>query len=504
MIDSNLVGKFIATSERSHDAIFLRTPSGKRLSYRDLWNDVAAYRAALDAHGVQSGDRVMVQVEKSPEAISLYLATLSAGAAFVPLNTGYTEAELRHFLTDAAPRLFIADPARRSDLTALARGCGVDRVETLGMDGSGSLPEAAATAPASLSIEPCGPDHIAAILYTSGTTGRPKGAMLTHRNLGANAEALCVAWEITGRDVLLHALPIFHAHGLFVAINTTLLAGAGLIFLPKFEVDVVLQALPEATTMMGVPTFYTRLLDDPRFDAAATAHMRLFVSGSAPLLENTFHAFRECTGRAILERYGMTETGMNTSNPLHGERKAGSIGPALPGVEVRVADDAGRALGTGKVGVLEVRGPNVFRGYWNMPERTAEDFRQDGFFITGDLARIDPEAYVWLVGRAKDLIITGGYNVYPKEVEVCLDALPGIRESAVIGVPDSDFGEAVVAVVVADDPAQPPVAEALVSELRSSLARYKLPKRIVFVDNLPRNTMGKVQKNLLRDAIAGN
>ena len=342
--------------------------------------------------------------------------------------------------------------------------------------------------------------NLAAILYTSGTTGRAKGAMLSHDNLAANALTLRDAWGFTAADVLLHVLPIYHTHGLFVAINPTLLAGARMISLPRFEPGAVIEALPRASVIMGVPTYYVRLLARADFTAATCAQMRLFTSGSAPLLEETFHAFEARTGQRILERYGMTETGMNTSNPLHGERRAGTVGPALPGVEVRVANEAGRVLGIGDSAILEVRGPNVFSGYWRQPEKTREEFRADGFFITGDIARIDANGYVTIVGRAKDLIISGGLNVYPKEIESVLDGLDGIAESAVIGVPHPDFGEGVLAVIKRREGARAPDAEAVIAAARGQLAAFKAPKLVVFVDELPRNSMGKVQKNLLRDA----
>ncbi|MCA9510783.1 MAG: AMP-binding protein, partial [Myxococcales bacterium] len=369
---------------------------------------------------------------------------------------------------------------------------------TLAADGSGSLTDGLAAEPADDAIARAAPHEPAAILYTSGTTGRAKGAVLSHENLASNARALHRAWGFRPDDVLLHALPVFHAHGLFVALHTSLWNGTGLLFLPRFEVDAVLAALPRATVMMGVPTYYTRLLADPRFDRARAGHVRLFVSGSAPLLAETFERFRARTGHAILERYGMTETGMNTSNPLDGERVAGSVGPALPGVELRVCDEAGGVLAANEVGALEVRGPNVFRGYWRLPEKTASEFRAGGWFATGDLARIDARGYVHLVGRAKDLVITGGLNVHPKEVEEVLDAHPDVLESAVFGTPDPDFGEAVTAAVVPAAGASTLDERALLAFARERLAGFKLPKRIVVLAELPRNAMGKVQKAELR------
>ena len=440
---------------------------------------------ALARRGVTPGERVVAQVEKSPEAVALYLACLRIGAVFVPLNTAYTSAEIEYFLGDAAPKLAVGVAAGGVSLAQLA-----DELAP-------SLPS-----PALRGRESVG--DLAALLYTSGTTGRSKGAMLTRANLATNALTLAHAWRFTERDVLLHALPIFHVHGLFVAINTVLASGSSMLFLPKFDADEVVRLLPEATVMMGVPTFYTRLLQHPGFTRAATANIRLFVSGSAPLLAETHREFRTRTGHAILERYGMSETLMNTSNPYDGERVAGSVGPALPGVELRIADpESGTPLpGSGNVGMIEVRGPNVFRGYWRMPEKTAAEFRTDGFFITGDVGRLDEHGYLFIVGRAKDLIISGGYNVYPVEVETELDALAGVAESAVIGVPHPDFGEGVTAVVVPRTGAALDEST-LRAALEQRLAKYKLPKRIVFVSEMPRNAMGKVQKAALREAYGG-
>ena len=453
----------------------------------------------LLAAGVSPGDRVATQTEKSVEALTLYLACLRAGALFLPLNTAYTTVELAYFIGDAEPRVAICAPEAEAALAPIATN---KRVTLLTLDGAGqgSLMEQAKDADEDFATVPRGPDDLAAILYTSGTTGRSKGAMLSQHNLLLNTDALVSSWRFTANDVLLHALPIFHAHGLFVAANVLLRVGGRMIFLPKFDLDTVLAKLPEATTMMGVPTFYTRLLSDNRFDRDLTGHMRLLISGSAPLLAETHRAFEDRTGHRILERYGMTETTMSTSNPYDGERRAGTVGFALPGVELRIVDaETGAVLPQGETGILEVRGPNVFKGYWRMPEKTAEDFRTDGFFITGDIAQFDDDGYVSIVGRAKDLVISGGYNVYPKEVETEIDALAGVLESAVIGAPHPDFGETVVAIVVRDGTA-PIEAEAICTALRDRLANYKLPKAVHFVEDLPRNTMGKVQKNVLRDA----
>ena len=466
-----------ALARRDPDRVFLQTPDGQRVTYVAMNHRVDGIAAALTQRAVTAGDRVVAQIEKSADAIALYLACLRVGAVFVPLNTAYTSAEIEYFLGDADPKVAVGVERGGVTLTELAR----------------DLSGPARTRPDMQHAD------LAALLYTSGTTGRSKGAMLTRANLATNAITLAQEWRFTERDVLLHALPIFHVHGLFVAINTVLAAGSSMLFLPKFDADEVVQSLPEATVMMGVPTFYTRLLQHPAFTRERCASIRLFVSGSAPLLAETHREFRARTGHAILERYGMSETLMNTSNPYDGERVPGSVGPPLPGVEVRIADpESGVPLPQlGSVGMIEVRGPNVFRGYWRMPEKTAAEFRQDGFFITGDVGRFDSNGYLFIVGRAKDLIISGGYNVYPVEVEMELDGLTGVAESAVIGVPHPDFGEGVTAVVVARAGAALD-ENTLRAALEQRLAKYKLPKRIVFVSEMPRNAMGKVQKAQLR------
>ncbi|MDJ1159113.1 malonyl-CoA synthase [Chelatococcus sp. SYSU_G07232] len=477
---------------------FIEKADGSVITYGDLVDGTARLANALAARGVAPGDRVAVQVEKSPEAVMLYLACTRAGAVFLPLNTAYTLAELDYFIGDAEPALVVCDPARREGIEAVAARYGA-RVDTLDAAGRGSLTALAATQPARFADVARGPDDLAAILYTSGTTGRSKGAMLSHDNLLSNALTLTDCWRFTRDDVLLHALPIFHTHGLFVATNVVLAAGAGMIFLPRFDADEIMRLMPRATAMMGVPTFYVRLLQHPGLTPETTRHMRLFVSGSAPLLADTHREWRARTGHAILERYGMTETNMNTSNPYDGERVAGTVGFPLPGVSLRVVDpETGAALPQGEIGMIEVKGPNVFKGYWRNPEKTRAEFRPDGFFITGDLGRIDERGYVHIVGRGKDLIITGGYNVYPKEVESEIDALPGVEESAVIGVAHPDFGEGVTAVVVPAKGATVDAA-AIVRALEGRLARFKQPKKVIVVPELPRNTMGKVQKNVLRD-----
>lgn len=481
------------------DRAFLIAADGTETSYAAIARQSARLANALVTAGVAPGDRVAMQVEKSATALTLYLAAVRAGAVFLPLNTAYTADEIGYFLNDARPALVVCDPSREAATRALG---GAGQVMTLAADGlSGSLVDAARAEPESHTPVPRGPDDLAAILYTSGTTGRSKGAMLSHANLLSNARTLCDYWRVTGDDVLLHALPIFHTHGLFVATNTLMLAGGAMIFLPRFDAAEAVALMPRATLMMGVPTFYTRLLDRADFTRDAAAGMRLFISGSAPLLAETHRAFEARTGHRILERYGMTETNMNTSNPYDGERRAGTVGFPLPGVELRIMGEHG-PLPDGEIGMIEVRGPNVFQGYWQMPEKTAEELRPDGWFITGDLGLRDGDGYVSIVGRGKDLVISGGFNVYPKEVELLIDELPGVLESAVIGVPHPDFGEAVVA-IVARAPGADPDPDAIRGALDGRLARFKQPKSVVIVDELPRNTMGKVQKAALRQAHAG-
>jgi malonyl-CoA/methylmalonyl-CoA synthetase len=486
----------------STKAPFIETPKGCVWTYGDMLDVSGRIASVLAGLGVEPGDRVAVQVEKSAEALMVYLACLRAGAVYLPLNIAYTLAELDYFIGDAEPRLVICAPSAEAGISGIAKAHG-GKLETLDEFGGGSLMEKAALANAEFADVARGADDLAAILYTSGTTGRSKGAMLTHDNLLSNALTLRDYWRFTANDRLIHALPIFHTHGLFVATNTVLAAGASMLFLPKFDPDQILALMDRATAMMGVPTFYVRLLQHPDLTREATAGMRLFISGSAPLLADTHRAFHERTGHAILERYGMTETNMNTSNPFDGDRIAGTVGFPLPGVELRVVDpDTGHELPRGATGMIEVKGPNVFKGYWRMPEKTQAEFRDDGFFITGDLGQIDDRGYVSIVGRGKDLVISGGYNIYPKEIEVEIDQLPGVVESAVIGVPHPDFGESVTAIVVRESEAEID-EKAVIAALDGRLARYKQPKRVIFVDELPRNTMGKVQKKVLRDEYAG-
>jgi malonyl-CoA/methylmalonyl-CoA synthetase len=478
------------------DKLAILPQDGIPSSFRDSFAAAARFAHILRRHGVQPGDRVAVQVEKSPEALFLYLACLRAGAVYLPLNSGYTASELTYFVGDSEPRLLVCAAKNRDKIAAALPGIAL---LTLSDDGkSGTLIEEAAAESTDFSDADLSMKDLAAILYTSGTTGRSKGAMLTQGNLCSNAETLRQAWRFTDQDVLLHALPIFHVHGLFVAINVSLVSGASMILLPKFDPEAVFRALPQASVMMGVPTFYTRLLQDTRLTREATRHIRLFVSGSAPLLSETHHQWQARTGHAILERYGMTETNMNTSNPYDGIRLPGSVGPPLPGIELRIADKQGVPLPQGEIGMIEVRGPNVFKGYWRMPEKSAAQFRADGFFMTGDLGLVDADGYVHIVGRDKDLIISGGFNIYPKEIESLIDELPGVDESAVVGLPHGDFGEGVTAFIVMKNGAVLS-DEAVTAALSDKLARFKHPKRVIRLDQLPRNTMGKVQKSLLRE-----
>lgn len=483
--------------------IFATMEDGRYYTYASVDDVAGRFAHRLANLGVKPGDRVAVQVDKSIEAVMLYLATVRAGAVFLPLNTAYTPNELDYFLGDAKPALFVCRPQTAEALAPLTKKHGA-KLETMGVWSSpdidaGSFFENVPDDGTPFETVARGPDDLAAILYTSGTTGRSKGAMLSHDNLLSNSEVLVGHWRFTQDDILLHALPIYHTHGLFVAINTTMLAGSSLIFQSSYKVDTVLEALSKASAMMGVPTFYTRLLDDARFTREKAAHIRLFVSGSAPLLAETHVAFEERTGHRILERYGMTETNMNTSNPYDGERRAGTVGFPLPGVEIRICEsESGELLSDGEIGVVEVRGRNVCKGYWQMPDKTKQEFREDGFFITGDLGVIDERGYLSIVGRGKDLIISGGFNIYPKEVELLIDELPGVLESAVIGVAHKDFGEGVVAVVVAQKGAALE-EDALKDAMQDQVARFKQPKCYFIVEALPRNTMGKVQKNILRE-----
>jgi malonyl-CoA/methylmalonyl-CoA synthetase len=477
---------------------FLRLIDRTTVSYAAFLGLSAQIAHLLTQSGLQAGDRLAAQVQKSHEALALYAACVQAGVVFLPLNVAYTTEELRYFIEDSGARMIICDGKVEGALSAIATRLGAS-LETLNKDGTGTLLEGARAMPEAFPTVDRSSEDIAALLYTSGTTGRSKGAMLSQGNLLSNAETLAKEWRFTPDDVLLHALPIFHTHGLFVATNVTLVAGASMIFLHQFNVDQLVDLIPQSTVLMGVPTFYTRLLDHPRFDRKLASGVRLFVSGSAPLLAETHVQFEDRTGHRILERYGMTETNMNTSNPYDGERRAGTVGLPLPGVEVKVTDpETGATVPGNTVGQIEVRGPNVFQGYWQMPEKTAAELRSDGFFITGDLGKIDEDGYLHILGRNKDLIISGGYNIYPKEIELVLDAQPGVLESAVIGVPHHEMGETVIGLIV-PEPGQSPDVEQIMEAIQATLARFKQPRRLIVVPELPRNTMAKVQKNILRE-----
>jgi malonyl-CoA/methylmalonyl-CoA synthetase len=463
---------------RYPDALFISSDDGRIFTYGQFWALAGRLGQVLLGQGAKPGDRIAVQVEKSVEAIALFYACVRAGLIFLPLNTAYTPNEISYFLGDAEPCLFISAPNKSAPV----------HVKTLTLDdvGRGSLMELSQEFDGALQNAVDDAERLAAILYTSGTTGKSKGAMLSVGNLSSNCEALVKLWQFTAQDKLIHALPVYHTHGLFVATNTVFASGGQLLFRRKFDIDDIIRVMPEATALMGVPTFYTRLLQHKGLTRDTTKHMRLFVSGSAPLLAETHKEFSERTGHAVLERYGMTETNMNTSNPYTGERRPGTVGIALPGTEVRLHD-----------GGIEVKGPNVFKGYWRNPEKTKAEFTSDGYFMTGDLGHFDEKGYLVISGRAKDLIITGGFNVYPKEVEELIDAMPGVLESAVIGLADADFGEAVTAVVVLKKGASVTSSE-IIADIKQNLASYKCPKRVIIVDELPRNAMGKVQKNVLR------
>jgi malonyl-CoA/methylmalonyl-CoA synthetase len=491
-----LYAAIAASLARRHADVTLEAGT-RQLTGERLASDVECFAAALASLGVHKGDRVAVQTGKSLDQVLLYLASLRIGAVYVPLNTGYLADEVRYFLGDAEPRLFVCDPAREAAGRPLAEAAG-SRIATLGTNSDGSLLDAVAESSGTAPPTSLTDADLAAIVYTSGTTGRSKGAMITHGNLSSNAHALISTWQIGASDVLLHALPLFHIHGLFVALNTLLLAGGRVRLLPSFEPAAVLAGFARASLFMGVPTYYTRLLATPGLDRSSTAGIRLFICGSAPLLPQTMADFEARTGHQVVERYGMSECGIICSNPVHGPRVPGTVGRPLPGVELRIVTDTGAPVVKGAPGVIEVRGPGVFSGYWRMPAKTAGEFKGDGFFVTGDIGREDDHGYIHIVGRTKDMIISGGLNVYPKEVELMLDTLPGVAESAVIGLPHPDFGEAVVALVCASRAAPPPNAEALLAESRRRLAAFKAPKAIFIVDELPRNAMGKVQKTELR------
>ena len=500
-MNNNLYSLFESRFPKDPAALVIETPEGRTYTYAELNETVRQYAAQLIQLGIKPGERLAVQTHKSPEAVFLYLACLKAGVIYIPLNIAYKAAEMAYFIENADPAALVCSPENENDLKPIAEKNGVKYIFTMNQSGAGSWADAAQAGKPQAShcdTQQVDGDDTAVILYTSGTTGRSKGAMLTHNNLKDNAQTLHKLWGWQTGDVLLHALPINHAHGLFVAIHCALLNASKMFFLPGFDRDTVLKLLPKSTVMMGVPTFYTRLLASEDFGPQVCQQMRLFISGSAPLLEATFKEFEQRTSQRILERYGMTEAGMITSNPLDGERIAGSVGFPLPGTEARVVDNNGQVLPAGEKGTLQITGKNVFKGYWQMPEKTREEFTDDGFFITGDIA-VQNEGRITIVGRAKDLIISGGYNVYPKEIESVIDDIDGVLESAVIGIPHPDFGEAVTAVIVATDHSQPPQANAIIEIVKAQLANFKVPKQVFIVDELPRNTMGKVQKNNLRE-----
>ena len=478
----------------------LSTAEGERYSRSAILQETSRISNLFRELGAQPGDRVSAQVHKSVENLCLYLACLQSGLVFHPLNPAYQRGEVEYFLGNAEPFIVVCDPEKLDMMQDLGSPLGIKHLYTLDAFGNGSLRDAAAERSTEYDTVICSDDAIASLLYSSGTTGVPKGIMLTHENLGSNAQCLVEAWGFTAEDRLLHMLPIFHVHGLFVALGCILFAGGSMRWASKFSPDYVKRFLPECTAMMGVPTYYTRLLNDPDFGPEHCKKVRLFTSGSAPLLVETFNEFKTRSGHIILERYGMTETGMNCSNPLNGERKPGTVGPALPGISVRVVDQSGGPCPLGEVGDLQVKGDNVFSGYWRMPEKTAEDFTDDGYFNTGDQAKLDTEGYVSIIGRSKDMVISGGLNVYPKEVEDVLNKMANVKESAVIGVPHSDLGEAVVAVVV-PTASEEQDADNIIAQAKSTLANFKVPKHVHFVDALPRNTMSKVQKKALRETL---
>lgn len=502
-MNANIYELFTSRFPADKRSVFLRSDSGI-YSYEDLHRESARYARFFTELGLTKGDRVAVQVDKTPHCLFAYCGCLRAGLIYLPLNTAYQSSELQYFLNDSEAALFVCRPddLKKSD-DVVSQLKNPPQILTLDETDSGSLIEKSRHAAAEYSTVHCAKDDVAAILYTSGTTGKPKGAMISHGNLAANGLVLHKSWGWQHGDVMLHSLPIFHVHGLFVASHVAMLNGSEIIFLPKFDVARIIAELPASTVFMGVPTHYTRLLAEPAFNRETCKNMRLFISGSAPLQEKTFRDFQQRTGHTILERYGMTETGMNCSNPLLGTRKPGTVGPVLDGVRAKNVDDHGRELSVNVTGNLLIKGDNVFLGYWRMPEKTRQEFTADGFFKTGDLVKMDAEHYITIVGRNRDLIISGGLNVYPKEVEQVIDQMPGVQESAVIGLPDDDFGEAVTAIVVTDSSASSSTSEvtelAVISFLKQNVANFKVAKQVFFIDELPRNSMGKVQKNLLRE-----
>ncbi len=495
----NFYASIEKTLKHDTDRELLTDTDGQKYTRRDIDAQVARLASYMVSIGIKPGDRVSAQVHKSVMNLCLYLACLRAGFVFHPLNAAYQSGEIEYFLGNAEPSLVVCDPEKLTMMRPLTDAAEIKHLETMDAAGNGSLTDKIAGCSEEFATVPRGGDDMAALLYSSGTTGLPKGIMLSHDNLRVNAECLVDAWGFTDADRLFHCLPIFHVHGLFVALGCVLLAGGTMRWAAGFDPKEAIEFLPECTSMMGVPTYYTRLLSDPDFSPSHCSNIRLFISGSAPLLAQTHVEFEERTNHIILERYGMTETGMNCSNPLDGKRKPGSVGPALPGVTARVVDDHGEACAAGDIGNLQVKGGNVFMGYWRMPEKTAEDFTPDGFFNTGDQATEDSDGYFSIVGRCKDMVITGGLNVYPKEVEDTIGQMSGVSESAVIGVPHPDFGEAIVAVVVTSDAANAPNPDDIIAFTKDKLANFKVPKHVSIADVLPRNTMGKVQKKALRE-----
>ena len=497
MNNKNLYTYFEREFLKYHNRSFL-VSEYRTLKYNEIQAETGRYVSMFAAMGIVKGDRIVVQVEKSIEAVLLYLACLRYGAIYIPLNPAYTKEEINYFLRDSEPTLFVCVPELEETMGTLVSEVGIPNLVSLGHKSDGSIFNRLTDVVVdSKHIEICSDDDLAAILYTSGTTGRSKGAMLTHQNLLSNALVLLNYWDWRENDVLLHALPIFHVHGLFVALHCALLNASKVIFLDRFDTRKIIDELPNSTVMMGVPTFYVRLLKDAAFNKEKCKNMRLFISGSAPLLSETFHSFKNLTDKTILERYGMTETGMLTSNPYNGDRVAGTVGYLLPTVKGRISSQNGEQVGDTEIGILEVKGPNIFAGYWRMPEKTASEFRSDGYFVTGDMASIDETGRISIVGREKDLVISGGYNVYPKEIESVLDNMNGVTESCVIGLSHPDFGEAVTALIVEDKDIKLS-KEDIFHSLKNSIAKYKHPKAIIYITELPRNTMGKVQKNILR------
>ena len=499
-VKGNLYTSYKEGFKNNLEGQFLYDDKGLNVTYRELDSETAKLANGLKELGLSEGDRVTVQVDKCIEMVYLYLACVRSNIIFHPLNPAYKEKELSYFLDDAKPSLFISNEETISSISDLSLEHSIDHLFVLNNDGSGNFSDISTSEDNYITVA-CSEDDIAALLYSSGTTGKPKGIMLSHGNISSNAESLVKAWGFQESDCLLHALPIYHVHGLFVALGCVFMTGSKLKWLESFDADVVLKSIPECTVMMGVPTYYTRLLKRDLLDSKLTEGIRLFISGSAPLLEETFNEFNQRTNHQILERYGMTETNMNTSNPLKGDRKPGTVGLPLEDVQVRVVDEENNVLSQGEIGNLQIKGPNVFKGYWEMPEKTKEDFSKDGFFNTGDKGLIDEGGYVSIIGRSKDMIISGGLNIYPKEIESLIDKIEGVLESAVIGLSDEDLGEKVVAVIVSEE-SKTLDEKKVISEIKDQLAGFKAPKEVKFIDQLPRNAMGKVQKNILRETFS--